>query len=54
MASAVSGFPEPAITNPDPRCPELTLIGALFTSACNWRVADLGWIYTRNSLPIFG
>ncbi|QEE45550.1 OFA family MFS transporter [Rhizobium sp. WL3] len=35
-----------AIANPDPTCSELTLIGALFTTACNWRVADLGWIYT--------
>jgi MFS family permease len=35
-----------AIPNPDPSCSELTLIGALFTTACNWRVADLGWIYT--------
>ncbi|MCO5733615.1 OFA family MFS transporter [Rhizobium sp. SSA_523] len=35
-----------AIQNPDPSCTSLTLIGALFTTACNWRVADLGWIYT--------
>ena len=35
-----------AIANPDPSCSELTLLGALFTTACNWRVADLGWIYT--------
>ena len=35
-----------AIANPDPSCSELTLVGALFTTACNWRVADLGWIYT--------
>ncbi|MEH6692485.1 MAG: OFA family MFS transporter [Pseudorhizobium pelagicum] len=27
-------------------CAEMNLIGALFTTACNWRVADLGWIYT--------
>ncbi|MFN7101122.1 MAG: OFA family MFS transporter [Pseudorhizobium sp.] len=27
-------------------CTEINLIGALFTTACNWRVADLGWIYT--------
>lgn len=27
-------------------CSELTLISALFTTECNWRVADLGWIYT--------
>ncbi|RKE80172.1 OFA family MFS transporter [Rhizobium sp. AG855] len=35
-----------AIANPDPSCSELTLLSALFTTACNWRVADLGWIYT--------
>jgi MFS family permease len=35
-----------AIATPDPACSELTLMGALFTTACNWRVADLGWIYT--------
>jgi MFS family permease len=27
-------------------CPDLTLAGALFTTACDWRIADLGWIYT--------
>ena len=27
-------------------CPDLTLAGALFTTTCDWRVADLGWIYT--------
>ncbi len=27
-------------------CSSLTLAGALFTTECNWRVADLGWIYT--------
>ena len=27
-------------------CADLNLIGALFTTECNWRVADLGWIYT--------
>jgi MFS family permease len=31
---------------PDPSCAELNLISALFTTSCNWRVADLGWIYT--------
>ncbi|MCZ7854198.1 OFA family MFS transporter [Agrobacterium salinitolerans] len=30
----------------DPSCSSLTLLGALFTTECNWRVADLGWIYT--------
>src|SRR4029450_3377589 len=27
-------------------CPDLTLISALVTTTCDWRVADLGWIYT--------
>ena len=27
-------------------CKAMSLIGALFTSECNWRMADLGWIYT--------
>ncbi len=27
-------------------CPDLTLTAALFTTACDWRVSDLGWIYT--------
>ena len=27
-------------------CPELTLFTALFTTSCDWRVADLGWMYT--------
>jgi MFS family permease len=27
-------------------CADLTLISALFTTTCDWRVADLGWIYT--------
>ncbi|MGV2122545.1 OFA family MFS transporter [Agrobacterium vitis] len=27
-------------------CAGLSLVGALFTTECNWRVADLGWIYT--------
>lgn len=27
-------------------CTELTLLTALFTTSCDWRVADLGWIYT--------
>jgi MFS family permease len=27
-------------------CADLNLLSALFTSTCNWRVADLGWIYT--------
>src|SRR4051794_11973115 len=27
-------------------CPDLTLIGSLFTTTCDWRVSDLGWMYT--------
>src|SRR4051812_3839674 len=27
-------------------CPDLTLVGSLFTTSCDWRVADLGWMYT--------
>ncbi len=27
-------------------CPDLNLMSALFTASCDWRVADLGWIYT--------
>jgi MFS family permease len=27
-------------------CPDLTLAAALVTTTCDWRVADLGWIYT--------
>ena len=32
--------------DPDPSCASISLLTALFTTACNWRVADLGWIYT--------
>ncbi|MDX3975556.1 OFA family MFS transporter [Shinella sp.] len=35
-----------AIPVTDPACADLNLISALFTTSCNWRVADLGWIYT--------
>lgn len=28
------------------KCEGLTLTAALFTTTCDWRVADLGWIYT--------
>ncbi|NSY99869.1 OFA family MFS transporter [Agrobacterium tumefaciens] len=35
-----------ALPATDPSCSNLTLLGALFTTECNWRVADLGWIYT--------
>ncbi|MEI5677845.1 MULTISPECIES: OFA family MFS transporter [unclassified Mesorhizobium] len=27
-------------------CADLTLVSSLFTTSCDWRVADLGWIYT--------
>ena len=27
-------------------CADLTFVTALFTTTCDWRVADLGWIYT--------
>jgi MFS family permease len=27
-------------------CADLNLMTALFTTSCDWRVADLGWIYT--------
>ena len=34
-----------ALPATDPSCSSLTLVGALFTTECNWRVADLGWVY---------
>jgi MFS family permease len=27
-------------------CPDITLIGELFTTTCDWRVSSLGWMYT--------
>ena len=27
-------------------CPELSLLGALTTTTCDWRIADLGWMFT--------
>jgi MFS family permease len=27
-------------------CPGMTLFTALFTTTCDWRIADLGWMYT--------
>jgi hypothetical protein len=27
-------------------CPDLTLLSALTTTSCDWRIADLGWMYT--------
>lgn len=31
---------------PAATCSNLNLLSALFTTSCNWRVSDLGWIYT--------
>ncbi|MGF9565695.1 OFA family MFS transporter [Neorhizobium sp. JUb45] len=31
---------------PDAACATMNLVTALFTTECNWRVSDLGWIYT--------
>ncbi|QRI62389.1 OFA family MFS transporter [Shinella sp. PSBB067] len=39
LSRAISGAADPA-------CADLNLVSALFTTSCNWRVADLGWIYT--------
>jgi MFS family permease len=39
LTRAISG-------TPDASCASLSLVSALFTTSCNWRVADLGWIYT--------
>jgi MFS family permease len=27
-------------------CPDLTLLGELFTTTCDWRISSLGWVYT--------
>ena len=27
-------------------CPDMSLFRALFTRSCDWRIADLGWMYT--------
>ena len=27
-------------------CPDLSLVQSLFTTSCDWRIADLGWMYT--------
>jgi MFS family permease len=27
-------------------CPDMTLLSALFTTTCDWKVSDLGWMYT--------
>ena len=27
-------------------CPDLTLLGSLFTTTCDWKISDLGWMFT--------
>jgi MFS family permease len=27
-------------------CPDITLLGELFTTSCDWRISSLGWMYT--------
>jgi MFS family permease len=27
-------------------CPDMTLVGELFTATCDWRISSLGWMYT--------
>jgi MFS family permease len=27
-------------------CPDLTLVGELFSTTCDWRISSLGWMYT--------
>jgi MFS family permease len=27
-------------------CPDITLVAELFTTACDWRISSLGWMYT--------
>jgi MFS family permease len=27
-------------------CPDVTLVGELFTTTCDWRISSLGWMYT--------
>ena len=27
-------------------CPDLTLVGSLFTTSCDWKISDLGWMFT--------
>ena len=39
LTKAISGTPDAA-------CASMNLVSALFTTECNWRVSDLGWIYT--------
>src|SRR5213082_3509547 len=33
-------------TPPTTECASLNLLSALVTTSCDWRVSDLGWIYT--------
>jgi hypothetical protein len=27
-------------------CPDITLVGELFTTTCDWPISSLGWMYT--------
>src|SRR5215469_2550537 len=27
-------------------CPDMTLVGELFTTTCDWRISSLGWMFT--------
>ncbi len=48
MASACSGCrcrARSALTAPM-ACPDMTLVQELFTTTCDWKVAELGWMYT--------
>ena len=47
MASACSGCRCRALgITKSVACPDLSLFSALFTTTCDWRVTDLGWMYT--------
>jgi len=41
-------------------CPDLKVVQSLFTASCDWRISDLGWIYTLffvllgSSAAVFG
>jgi MFS family permease len=41
-------------------CPDLKVVRSLFTASCDWRISDLGWIYTLffvllgSSAAVFG
>jgi MFS family permease len=34
------------ITKPQACPPDMGILGALFTTSCDWRVADMGWMFT--------